>query len=193
MAPSTPTKTNHHWATRDQRLIARALREEGYSYAAIASKTNLTYRQVQLACQAGRPSPKKPPGQRRKLSEERLDEIIEFITASKEGRRMTYDQLIEALQLLVSRETLRKALARRRYHRCKALRKPPISERTRELRLTFAQEHVNWTREQWQKVLWTDETWVTSTYHRRIYVTRRAGEEFEDNCLRERLPGNSGG
>jgi len=48
-------------------------------------------------------------------------------------------------------------------------------------------EHVNWTREQWLKVLWTDETWVTSIYHRRIYVTRKAGEEYDDTCVRDRV------
>jgi len=52
---------------------------------------------------------------------------------------------------------------------------------------------VNWTREQWNKILWTDETWVTSKYHRRIYVTRKAGEEFDETCTRERINVLGGG
>ena len=105
---------------------------------------------------------------------------------------MSYEMIIKELQLPVCKATLRKALARRGYHRCKALRKPPLSKRTRTLRLNWALEHINWSRDQWMKVLWTDETWVTSIYHRRIYVTRKSGEEFEDTCLRERVPSGPG-
>ena len=46
-------------------------------------------------------------------------------------------------------------------------------------------EHVNWTIEQWNRILWTDETWVTSGFHTRIWVTRKAGEELDSTCLRE--------
>ena len=31
----------------------------------------------------------------------------------------------------------------------------------------------------------TDETWVTSGFHTRISVTRKAGEELDPTCLRE--------
>lgn len=155
--PQTP-RASSRWASRDKRLAARTLRAQNQTYAQIAAQTGLTQRQVQIACSNERPTPRKPRGQRRKLSEEQLDEVIEFITSSKETRRMPYEAVIKELQLPVCKATLRKALARRGYHRCKALRKPPLSKRTRALRLTWALEHVNWTREQWKKVLWTDET-----------------------------------
>lgn len=71
---------------------------------------------------------------------------------------MSYETVIRELRLSVYKSTLHKALAKRGYHRYKALRKPPITERTRALRLNWALEHVNWTREQWSKILWTDET-----------------------------------
>jgi hypothetical protein len=99
---------------------------------------------------------------------------------------MSYETVIRELQLPICKSTLRKSLAKRGYHRCKALRKPLITERTRALRLIWALEHVHWTREQWNTIRQTDETWVTSTYHRRIYATRRAGEEFDETCVRER-------
>lgn len=54
---------------------------------------------------------------------------------------MTYKQLIEVLELPVSRATLQKALARRGYHRHEALPKPPTSERTRQRRPAFTKEH----------------------------------------------------
>lgn len=182
-----PPQTPRHHISRDQRIIARTLRSQGHTYAQIAQQLHITQRQVQKACTDDRPTPRKAPGRSRKLSEEQLDEIIDFVSTSKETRRMPYSQLIQELNLTISVETLRRALARRGYHRCKALRKPPLSDRTKALRLAWALEHVNWTREQWNKILWTDETWVTSIYHRTIYVTRRAGEEFDDTCVRERV------
>lgn len=150
--PQTP-KPHSNRASRDTRIAARTLRNQHYTYAQIASQLGITQRQVQKACTDERPTPRKARGQRRKLSEETVDEVIEFITQSKETRRMSFKELIERLELPVTKNTLRKALARRGYHRCKALRKPPLSDRTRRLRLTWALEHVNWTREQWEKIL----------------------------------------
>lgn len=126
-APQTPRP---HKASRDQRVAARTLRAQRYTYAQIASELGITQRQVQKACTDERPTPRKAPGRRQKLSKSELDGIIEFITSSTETRRMPYDKVIQRLQLPISVNTLRRALARRGYHRCKALRKPPLSERT---------------------------------------------------------------
>ncbi len=66
--------------------------------------------------------------------------------------------------------------------------KPPISECNRQLRLTWAREHLDWTKEQWNKILWTDETWVTGGRHTRTWVTRRPGEELDSICIVEKRP-----
>ena len=78
------------------------------------------------------------------------------------------------------------------YHRRVARKKPPISETNRLLRLAWAIEHENWTREQWNTILWTDETWVTSGKHTKTWVTRRAGEEYDPDCIEEREPRKNG-
>ena len=46
--------------------------------------------------------------------------------------------------------------------------------------------------EQWNRILWSDETWVTSGYHKRCYVTRKAGEEVNKTCLRTSPPRKGG-
>ncbi|EED14496.1 transposable element Tc1 transposase, putative [Talaromyces stipitatus ATCC 10500] len=115
-----------------------------------------------------------------------MDEIIAWISQSKKNRRMPYHKVIRALNLSVSPTTLAYTLRKRGYTRCKALRKPDLSPEHRRQRLIWALEHVNWTIEQWNKILWTDETWVTSECHTRIYVTRTTGEEYDDTCLRSR-------
>ena len=63
------------------------------------------------------------------------------------------------------------------------MRKPPIAEVNRVKRLQCALAHKDWTRD---RVLWTDETWATGGRHMRTYVTRRAGEVWDDDCIVEK-------
>jgi hypothetical protein len=58
----------------------------------------------------------------------------------------------------VSEHVIRQALEKHGFHQRIALRKPPISKKNYRLRLQWATEHLNWTREQWDSILWTDET-----------------------------------
>jgi len=64
-----------------------------------------------------------------------------------------------------------------------ALRKPPIPEKNRLLRLIFALEHLEWTEKQWAAILWSDETWVTAGNHRKTYVTCMAKEALNPTCI----------
>jgi hypothetical protein len=64
--------------------------------------------------------------------------------------------------------------------------KAPITEANRKIRLAWAEEHVKWTMDQWYRILWTDETWITGGRHTRTWVTRRAGEEWDPTCIVER-------
>jgi hypothetical protein len=41
-------------------------------------------------------------------------------------------------------------------------------------------------------ILWSDETWVTGGRHRKLWVTRRIGEEYEDTCIVEKVRHRSG-
>ncbi|CAK37236.1 uncharacterized protein An01g10550 [Aspergillus niger] len=74
----------------------------------------------------------------------------------------------------------------------KPLRKPPLTSANKQARLAWAFEHLYWTRDQWNRILWTDETWVTSGFHKQIYVTRKAGEELDKTCLRTNPPRKRG-
>ncbi|OJD23870.1 hypothetical protein ACJ73_04772, partial [Blastomyces percursus] len=79
--------------TRDERHEILTLRDACFTYDQIVShfwrmrRVKITHRQVQYACQQEYPTPKKRPGRPVKLTEEQVNEIIEFITASRENRR----------------------------------------------------------------------------------------------------------
>jgi hypothetical protein len=66
--------------------------------------------------------------------------------------------------------------------------KPPISEKNRLDRLAWAYEHIHWIEAQWDRVLWTDETWVNPGRHRKTGVTRKADEESTPECVIDKIP-----
>ncbi|KAL1961378.1 hypothetical protein VTO42DRAFT_106 [Malbranchea cinnamomea] len=44
----------------------------------------------------------------------------------------------------------------------------------------------------WDKILWTGETWINSAKHKKIWVTRRAGEELDPTCVVEKTQRKTG-
>ena len=90
MPPSTPPRRKAPYLTRDQRLQIRTLRAVGKSYAEIQAFIGCTYRQVQLACEAEQNTPKKRRGRPPSLSQAQTNELIEYITQSRETRQMSY-------------------------------------------------------------------------------------------------------
>jgi transposase len=125
---------------RDDRIRILALRDAGFTYQQIASQLQITHRQVQYTCQSQQATPKKARGQAPKLSEEDVDKVIEFITSSKRARRLPYHKVIQELNLPVGTTALARALKKRGYTRCKALRKPPLSSQNKRVRLAWALE-----------------------------------------------------
>ena len=62
-----------------------------------------------------------------------------------------------------------------------------LTARHRAARLQWAQRHFRWGRQQWARVLFSDDSRFNLSHHDgRIRVCRRRGERFADNCLIER-------
>ena len=75
------------------------------------------------------------------------------------------------------------------YSRRVARKKPFLDERKKGLRLAFAQAHRDWSREDWRRVIWTDECYIwLSGNTSRVWITRRPGEEYHDDCLVPKFP-----
>ena len=161
--PSTPKRKYTALLTRDQRLHVQTLRGIGWSARDITrylnqKDINCTERQVQYA-ETNRPTPQKHRcGGKAFLNTPVRQRIVDFVTFSKRTRRMPLIQIDEEMKLYVSESTIRRALQKEGYRRRIACKKSPISEKNRQIRLAWAEEHVNWTRQQWDCILWTDET-----------------------------------
>ena len=62
-----------------------------------------------------------------------------------------------------------------------------LSARHRAARLQWAQRRFRWGRQQWARVLFSDESMFNLSHHDgRIRVFRRRGERVADNCLIEK-------
>lgn len=111
------------------------------------------------------------------------------------GRAVTADRFITAQELqtefrlnggenAVSSRTIRRAITDiRGYNSYWSAKKPYISEKNRQKRLLWCQDKVNWTVEQWRRVMWTDESPYCLRYSGRLRVWRLHNERYSPQCL----------
>lgn len=65
-----------------------------------------------------------------------------------------------------------------------AMKKPLLRRQNKQKRLNWAREHQHWTLEQWNNVLWTDESKFEIFGSRRhVFVRRSAGERATEQCI----------
>ena len=84
----------------------------------------------------------------------------------------------------MSTSTIRKRLLRSGLRGCKAKKKPKVSEKQRKARIAWAKEHLNWTSEDWDKVIFSDESTFTIQNHAgNNFVRRRPHEAFSPQCI----------
>lgn len=196
LPPQTPKSCRHCVPdlTRDERLQVKTLRAAGFTLREIESLLKITPNQAQYAAFHAHPvTPRKKTGRPPLLTKEQADELEAFVCSSRQARQMSY----LALSLVfkhwgVSEYAIRYALYKRGYRRYVARQKPPLSEANRKKRLEWAREHVHWTYDQWCLILWSDESWVTEGRHRKMWVTRRAGEELEPTCIVDKIQKRKG-
>ena len=120
---------------------------------------------------------KKGSGKTRKTTE-REDQLI--IREVRKDRMITSKTIKTNLTTLqVSRQTIR-----RRINECSEFRshwqtaKPFISEANRVKRVAWCRERLNWTIEEWAKVLWSDESPFVYRFAQRQRVWRTSAEKY---------------
>ena len=80
-----------------------------------------------------------------------------LVRLSLSNRRLTSSDLSkewrQSAGVEVSTSTIRKRLLQSGLRGCKAKKKPKVSEKQRKARIAWAKEHLNWTSEDWDKVI----------------------------------------
>lgn len=160
-------------AAHDESLVCRALAEAGHTHALIQEQTGLSLRQISYTIASNHAMPQKRSDRPPKLQPDQVDELVTFVCQSRATRQMIYLALASHFRAWeVSEYTIRYASRGRGFTRCVTLAKPPLSQANKEVRLRWAIEHAEYTLNQWSRILWTDETWVTGGRHRKARATR---------------------
>lgn len=91
-----------------------------------------------------------------------------------------------ATNINVCQQTIRNRLYQFGLHSRRAAVCLPLTPRHRQARLNWCRRHERWTRQQWGRTLFTDESRYTMSHSDgRERVWRRQGERFLDVCIRE--------
>ena len=122
----------------------------------------------------------------KKVTSKASDRIL--VRSSLKDRRATSTDLKRSLEessgVQVSSRTIRRRLldaglgARRPRH------KPLLTKKMQATRLKWAREHAKWTKTQWEKVIFSDESkFNLHGSDGKLYVRRRPGAEYRPECL----------
>ena len=99
-------------------------------------------------------------------------------------RRKPFEQIALGIAGKVSKEIIRKAAAEDGLHQRVARQVPMLNPLQARKRLKWAQDHDDLDVQEWDNLMSSDECYIElDSLKGRIYVTRRAGEEFDENCL----------
>lgn len=99
-------------------------------------------------------------------------------------RRKPFHEIANEIAPKISESTIRNILAAKGYHRRVARKVPYLTKTHKMNRMRWARLYKSFTMLHWKNVIWSDECYIYLGDDRgRIYVTRRADEELDEDCL----------
>jgi transposase len=161
----------------------------GDGYKKIAKTTNISRSTIKaivkkyyaLGIVANLPRTGRP-----QLADDRLRrQIVRDVLAN---RRLSAESIVEQLkefsQLKISASSVRNIIKDADLHGRSARKTPRISKVNKKKRLEYAMAHLDWTEEEWNKIVYTDESkYNLHDSDGRVFVWRRVGEEFHEDCI----------
>lgn len=177
------------FTSTEQRHRIIVLHDEGYSCADIAKRVKChrttVSRVIEKYQKTGSVDDRQRSGRPRK-STDRQDRTLRRISMA--NRKLTSPQITriwsETCDVKVCTSTVRRRLLAKGLKGCRARSKPLLTDAHRTRRLAWAKRHAKWTVQQWEKVIFSDESnfYLTGNQCSK-YVRRFPGEEFKPYCL----------
>lgn len=125
---------------------------------------------------------RRPGSGRPKRVTERLERAL--IRRAVQERRKPLRDLANDVPEKLSESTICNVLADNGYHRRVARKVPFLTDDHRHQRRHWAELYRRFRKRDWRKPIWSDECYIYLGDNRgRVYITRRADEEFNENCL----------
>lgn len=180
-----PLRMRHH-LTNEEAARALELLCNGHSQRHVAGRFNVSLGSINRLWQRFRETGRstRRPGQgRHRITSQEEDRYIRILACRnrQSSARSLATSFRDASHHALSDQTIRNRLHEAGMHARRPAARPILSQRHREARLSFSQEHVGWSMDQWAPVLFTDESrFNLSNNDRRVRVWRRAGERFAD-------------
>jgi transposase len=100
----------------------------------------------------------------------------------------TPKQIISELQLPLSHDTVRRRLDEAGLHGRVARAEYPFSDYDIHRRLSFAEGYASWSEEEWERVIFSDETHIEVWGRSRVWVQRPVGQAFNAKYFANRMP-----
>lgn len=103
------------------------------------------------------------------------------------------NDLCRATGKIISSSSVRKRLVKAGLRALKPVLKPDFPKRVREKRLLWAQEHLNWTQDMWNNVIFSDESkFKLHVGDGRILARREPKERLSSECILRMPPKTEG-
>ena len=170
--------------------IAALMQHSDLTHRQIASKFGVSPKTVQRIGKMARESVSletKRVGNcgRKRATTKRGDRLITRTVL--ENRKSSLKELLHKVRergVAISRRTLRRRLKEAGLVAKRPLRKPLLTPTMIRKRLQWAKKYKNWTEEDWDKVIFSDESTFVILEDKSEHVRRRPGEELLPECLK---------
>ena len=177
--------------TDEQRGRALALLDEGLGQREVARRLAVSHSTIQRLLQrfneTGSVQERRHTGRPRKTT--RQEDRYLVLAALRERASTTVTlrgHLRAATGVNISCSTVSRRLHAADLRSRRPAVRPVLTPANRQRRLAWAQQHVTWTRQQWARVMFTDESRFTLSFNDgRARVWRRQGERFADGTVQE--------
>ena len=191
MAKSTSGRVSSNLDDREISYIL-GLHDAGLSHSTIAAKVGRSKSAITRALQRYEfktfTSVTPPPGPAKQISDREMRTIVRVV---KQNRRCTLSDITNILPDKPSKRTLQCCLKEVGIQKYLAVAKPFLTPEHMKQRLEFALEAKNWTVDDWNKVIWSDESNIEIGRNSRpVWVFRTEAEKHHPDCLVLRFKGN---
>jgi transposase len=174
-----------HASDRDRHYIQR-LKEQGWKQKDIAAEMGWSAARVSYLLKQPI-TPKKRSGRPPKFNTTERQSIVQFIESSSEARDLPWGQVSIQFGAGQRGHAMSAALKKEGYQRRVARKKPLLTAAMRASRLKWAQEMIQFTKEDWRNVLWTDESYIAIDGPHRRWKTRRISQTYHPQCLQPKF------